>query len=381
MRLHRRRSEQRPVHRQALNPVLSASRYNAIHFEFGDFNIPTMNQWHTFLASRGAVIGEQGVTRFADINAELTSAAGGSILADLSHLSLLKLSGEDAVTFLQGQVTNDIKLLTGGNSQFAGYCNPKGRLLALFLAYAHEGNLYLQLDGRLAEAIAKRLRMYVLRSKVVVEDISAETVRLGIAGKQAEQALGGLFAELPTAAHALVANDNGVLIRLPGPTPRFELIVDAARAEKIWDQLKSLLKPVGMHAWEWLEIQAGIPDIQPGAQEEFVPQMVNLDALGGISYKKGCYTGQEIVARTHYLGKVKRRTQLAHLTGDAQPKPGDDVLIEGADGAVGKIVRSAPSSAGGYDVLAELRLESLETGKLSCNGSPLALSHLPYNLE
>lgn len=340
-----------------------------------------MNQWHTFLASRGAVISENGITRFGDTQAELAAAANGNILADLSYLSLLKLSGEDAVSFLQGQVTNDVKQLNGSNSQYAGYCNPKGRLLALFLAYAHEGNLYLQLDGRLAESITKRLRMYVLRSKVVIEDVSDATVRLGIAGKNAEAILGNLFPALPASPHDLVSGDNGVLIRLPGATPRFEMITDAARASSLWDQLKSQLRPVGKDAWEWLEIHAGIPDIQPGTQEEFVPQMVNLDALGGINYKKGCYTGQEIVARTHYLGKVKRRTQLAHLSGETEPRPGDDVMTESASEAIGKIVRSAPSPAGGYDVLAELRLESLEAGKLSCNGSPLVLSHLPYSLD
>ncbi len=326
------------------------------------------------------MISDNAIAHFGDMQAELAAAANGNVLADLSHLSLLKLSGEDAVTFLQGQVTNDIKQLNGSNSQYAGYCNPKGRMIALFLAYALEGSLYLQLDARLAEAIAKRLRMYVLRSKVVVEDVSATTVRLGIAGSNADAALAALFPQLPSSAHELVTSENGELIRLPGPSPRYELIIDTARAEKIWEQLKAELQPVGKSAWEWLEIQAGIPDIQPGAQEEFVPQMVNLDALGGISYKKGCYTGQEIVARTHYLGKVKRRTQLAHLSGDTQPKPGDDVMLEGGS-EVGKIVRSAPSPAGGYDVLAELRLESLEAGTLSCNGSPLVLSHLPYSLE
>ena len=340
-----------------------------------------MNPWHTFLASRGAVISDNGVTRFGDTQAELSAAVNGSILADLSHLSLLKLSGEDAATFLQGQVTNDVKQLNGSNSQYAGYCNPKGRMLALFLAYAHAGSLYLQLDSRLAEAISKRLRMYVLRSKVVVEDISDSTVRLGIAGSNAGAALGNLFAEVPGAAHEMVSSEIGLLIRLPGSSPRFELITTAENAQHFWEQLKTQLKPVGKAAWEWLEIQAGIPDVQPGTQEEFVPQMVNLDLLGGINYKKGCYTGQEIVARTHYLGKVKRRTQLAHLTGDKQPQAGDDVMVEGGNEAVGKIVRSAPSPAGGYDVLAELRLESLQAGTLSCNGSPLVLSHLPYSLD
>lgn len=303
------------------------------------------------------------------------------MLADLSHLSLLKLSGEDAVNFLQGQVTNDVKQLNGSNSQYAGYCTPKGRLIALFLAYGHEGNLYLQLDRRLAEAINKRLRMYVLRSKVVIEDISDSTVRMGISGNNAEGDLRSLFPALPASPHELVSNENGVLIRLPGSVPRFELIVKIGYAENIWEQLKQQLKPVGRSAWEWLEIQAGIPDIQSGTQEEFVPQMVNLDALGGINFKKGCYTGQEIVARTHYLGKVKRRTQLAHLSGENQPQPGDDVFVEGGNEPVGKIVRSAPSPAGGFDLLAELRLESLEAGKLHCKGSPLVLSPLPYSLD
>lgn len=340
-----------------------------------------MNNWQTFLASQDAVINEQEVTHFGNMQSELSAAAAHGVLADLSHLSLLKLSGEEAVSFLQGQVTNDVKQLNGSNSQYSGYCTPKGRLIALFLAYRYEDNLYLQLDRRLAEAITKRLRMYVLRSKVVIEDISDSTVRVGVSGKNAEAGLGSLFPTLPAAPHELMSNENGVLIRLPGSVPRFELITDAAHAQSVWEQLRQQLKPVGRNAWEWLEIQAGIPDIQPGTQEEFVPQMVNLDALGGINFKKGCYTGQEIVARTHYLGKVKRRTQLAHLSGQNQPQPGDDVFVEGSNEPVGKIVRSAPSPAGGFDVLAEVRLESLEAGKLSCNGSPLVLSPLPYSLD
>jgi len=340
-----------------------------------------MNNWHTFLASRGAVIHEQEVSHFGDLQAELSATVTNGILADLSHLSLLKLSGEDAVSFLQGQVTNDVKQLNGNNSQYTGYCTPKGRLIALFLAYRHADNLYLQLDKRLAEAITKRLRMYVLRSKVVIEDISDNTVRMGISGKSAETALRGLFPALPSVVHEVVSNEKGLLIRLPGPVPRYELISDAAHAENIWQQLRQQLEPVGRNAWEWLEIQAGVPDIQPGTQEEFVPQMVNLDVLGGINFKKGCYTGQEIVARTHYLGKVKRRTQLAHLSGENQPQPGDDVFVDDGNEPVGKIVRSAPSPAGGFDVLAEVRLESLEAGKLSCNGSPLVLSPLPYSLD
>ena len=340
-----------------------------------------MNQWHTFLASQGAVISGNEVSDYGDKQAELTAAASGDAMADLSHLSLLELAGEDAAAFLQGQVTNDVKQLDGSNSQYAGYCNPKGRMLALFFAYAHAGNYYLQLDARLTENIAKRLRMYVLRSKVVVTDVSEKLVRLGVAGKNAEQVLSQQFPQLPQQAHELAGTESGVVIRLPGSTPRFEVIVGADQATALWSQLKQQLKPVGRDAWEWLEVQAGIPDIVPATQEEFVPQMVNLDMLGGINYKKGCYTGQEIVARTHYLGKVKRRTQLAHVSTDNAPVAGDDVFVEDGAQPIGKIVRSAPSPAGGFDVLAELRLESLEAGKLRWNEHTLVISNLPYQLD
>src|SRR5690606_39262387 len=230
---------------------------------------------------------------------------------------------------------NDVKQLDGSNSHYAGYCNPKGRMLALFFAYAYAGSYYLQLDAQLAESVAKRLRMYVLRSKVAVSDVSEKFVRIGVAGKNAEQILNQRFPQLPQQVHELASSETGIVIRLPGPTARFEGFVDADRAPALWDQLQQQLKPVDRDAWEWLEVQAGIPDIVPATQEEFVPQMVNLDILGGINYKKGCYTGQEIVARTHYLGKVKRRTQLAHVSSENAPAAGEDVFVEGNAQSIG----------------------------------------------
>jgi folate-binding protein YgfZ len=341
----------------------------------------TMNHWHTSLASQGAIISQDGLESFGNAQAELAATATGGILADLSYLSLLQISGDDALTFLQGQVTNDVKLLNGSNSQYAGYCTPKGRLLALFLAYRHAGDFFLQVDASVAEAIAKRLRMYVLRSKVQITDVSEMTVRMGVAGKNVPTVLNALFPQIPLQPLDFATSSHGILLRLPGDHPRYEIIAHADGAHHLWTQLKQQLKPVGKPCWEWLEIQAGIPDIVPATQEEFVPQMVNLDALGAINYKKGCYTGQEIVARTHYLGKVKRRMQPAHITGEARPQPGDDVFVDGSNEAVGKIVRSSPSPVGGYDVLAEVRLESLDTGLLTCGGSPLLLSPLPYSLD
>src|SRR5690606_33760923 len=168
-----------------------------------------MNQWHTFLASQGAVLSGNEVSGYGNKPAELKAAANGDVMADLSHLSLLELGGEDAAAFLQGQVTNDVKQLDGGNSHYAGYCNPKGRMLALFFAYAHAGSYYLQVDAQLAESVAKRLRMYVLRSKVVITDVSDKFVRIGVAGGNAEKILNQLFPQLPQQTHALASADNG----------------------------------------------------------------------------------------------------------------------------------------------------------------------------
>jgi len=345
-----------------------------------------MTQWHDFLVAQGAVI-ETGhgvsIANFGDPQAELDATAHGNIMADLSHLGLLQLEGADAVSFLQGQVTNDIKQLDGSNSQYTGYCSAKGRLLALFLAFAHQDHIHLQLDGALVEPILKRLKMYVMRSKVVITDVSEQLVRIGLSGAKSGALLQQLFGAIPQHAHQIITLDKITLIRLPGDAPRYQLYTHKDNAEALWKTLAGHFTPVGKACWDALEIQAGIPEIVPATQEAFVPQMINLDALGGINFKKGCYTGQEIVARTHYLGKVKRRTQLAHIasTSAVIPKPGDVIHTPDSQDAVGQIVRSAPALGGGFDVLAEIRLESLEAGKVQWQQHDLTIQQLPYSLS
>lgn len=336
--------------------------------------------WNEFLAQQGAVLDDTRVLHFGDAAAELQAAANGNIITDLSHLGLLEVGGEDAATFLQGQVTSDIKALNNA-SQYAGYCTPKGRLLAIFLAFAHYDHIHLQLNGALKEAIMKRLKMYVLRSKVTITDGSDSIVRIAVAGTDTPTALAEIFSKLPETPHQLVSLDNGVILRLPGNTPRYQVFSTPEHAPEIWQALSKTCKPVGNACWEWLEIQAGIPDITPATQEQFVPQMVNLDLLGGISFKKGCYTGQEIVARTHYLGKVKRRTHLAHVDTTTAPQAGDLLYGDGED-AVGMVVRAAATADGGFDVLAEVRLESVEAGAIKLvNNETLQLKPLPYALD
>lgn len=341
-------------------------------------------QWQDFLIRQGAVLADGRVSHFGNPAQERQAAAQGTIIADLSHFGLLQVEGADATSFLQGQVTNDIKLLNGSNSQYAGYCTPKGRLLAIFLAFAHHDHLHLQLNGALTESVIKRLRMYVLRSKVTLTDVSDSIVRIGLAGANAEAALRNVFSEVPQQAHQLVNLESANILRLPGPTPRYEIFASLENAANLWSQLQAGCTAIGAGGWDWLEIQAGIPDITPTTLEAFVPQMVNLDLLGGINFKKGCYTGQEIVARTHYLGKVKRRTYLAHLVTPQAPQPGDNLFGPDTNEPVGQVIRAAASPEGGHDMLAELRSESVAAGAirwLSPEGASLTMLELPYPAE
>lgn len=345
-----------------------------------------MTQWRNFLTglaeNQGAQITDGEVISFGDPKAELLATANGNVVVDLSHMGLLQASGEDAVSFLQGQVTNDVKQLDGNHSHYSGYCTPKGRLLAIFLAWAQQDQLYLQLNGALTESILKRLKMYVMRSKVTLSDVSENFIRLGVAGKDAEASLQSIFKTLPVEIHEVVNLEVGTLIRLPGVIPRYEILCDFDYAKTIWNNLQTAHTPVGKACWEWLEIRAGIPDITAATQEEFVPQMLNLDMLDAINFKKGCYTGQEIVARTHYLGKIKRRTQLAHISGNESPQIGDDVFFNNGTEPAGKIVRVAAAPHSGFDVLAEVRRIDTESDPAvhwkSNDGVLLRPLNLPY---
>lgn len=340
--------------------------------------------WQAFLAAQGAIVENGAVVHFGSPQHELRTAANGTIMADLSQYGLLTVAGSDAGNFLQGQLTNDVRLLTGNNSQYAGYCSAKGRLLALFLVHAHEDCFYLQCNSAIAAAIMKRLTLYVLRAKVKIADVSASVVRIGLAGPDAASVLQRAYSSVPQAAHTLTTVDDARILRLPGELPRFIVYIPTERAAVAWQVLGKSCTAAGAPAWDWLEIRAGIPDITPATMDAFVPQMLNLDALDGISFKKGCYIGQEIVARTHYLGKVKRRTRLAHVISNTAPQPGDNIFGRDSSEPVGMVVRAAKAPAGGYDLLVEVRLASLAAGALrlaAADGPQLSLAALPYTAE
>lgn len=339
--------------------------------------------WQTFIESLGAVIQEGRVQHFGNAPSELRYALDQTIVADLSDQGLIQFTGEDAQTYLQGQLSNDLRLLDGSNSQLSSYCTPKGRMLANMLLWQNAPNSYIvQLPTSLREAIQKRLSMFVMRAKVKVADVSDAWVRMGVAGPGAQAVVASVLGEAPSIVHGLMQHPIGSVLRLPGDI--FELLIAPAQASAAWGQLTAQAKPVGTAVWDGLLIRAGIPSILPGTQEAFVPQMVNYELIGGVNFKKGCYPGQEIVARTQYLGKLKRRMYVGNLLMDALPHPGDELFSDDmAEQACGMIVNSAPAPNGGFDVLAVIQISSAETNSIhwkSLDGPVLTMGVLPYDV-
>jgi folate-binding protein YgfZ len=320
------------------------------------------------------------VLHYGDPAAERTAAADGTIVADLSQLGVIAFRGEETTTFLQGQLTNDVRTLHADAAQWSGYCSPKGRLLGNFLMWRQGEDYCLQLSGDILAGVLKRLSMFVLRAKVQGRDASDESVRLVVAGPQAQAAVNAAMGVVPEAAMRTAAGEAGQVIRVGAD--KFVLSIAPGRAAAVWEVLRQSATPVGAPVWDWLRLNAGIPMIVAATQEQFVPQMVNLEVIGGVSFQKGCYPGQEIVARSQYLGKLKRRMFLAHV--EAEAAPGDNLYSADIEGqATGTVVNAAPSPTGGFDVLAVAQVESANTRTLhlkAADGAALALKPLPYAL-
>ena len=237
--------------------------------------------------------------------------------ARLAGYGVLSVQGADARAFLHAQLTTDIEQLPRERAALAGWCSAKGRLLASFLVIPHADGYLLQLSRDLAPAVAKRLSMFVLRAKVKVADASAEWSQFGIWGSFA----GG---RTPFAVHR-----DGDVIAVRFDDHRYLLLSQSgvdANANR--DEA----------AWRLEEIRAGRPLVEAATQDQFVPQMVNLERIGGVDFQKGCYPGQEIVARAQYRGQVKRRMVRLPAPDGAQLQPGQEfnggVVVDSAGGEV-----------------------------------------------
>jgi tRNA-modifying protein YgfZ len=305
------------------------------------------------------------------------------VISFLSDHGVIRASGEEARHFLHNQLTNDVENLGADDARLAGYCSPKGRLLASLLIWPSDDALLMLLPKSLLPGFQKRLQMFVLRSKVTLQDVSDTLAVVGI-GMPVDQDFPAL-AEAPYLSQPVA---GGRLIRLTDSQGlrRALWIGPAGQRDALLAGLPSGLQPQPEAHWRWLDIQAGVPQILEATREQFVPQMVNFELVGGVNFRKGCYPGQEIVARSQYLGKLKRRMLLASIdiNDPAAVAPGTEVFSEAdPDQPAGMIVNAERGPDGRIDCLVEIKTEAtlMPVHLGAASGPLLQFKALPYPLE
>jgi hypothetical protein len=338
--------------------------------------------WSDFLAREGATLAG-GAVRFEPDEAEVRSLAAGTVVVPLVHLGLIRSSGDDSAAFLHNLFSNDVKKLAADAAQWNSFNSPKGRMLASFLLWSEPGGHLLAVSADIQPALLKKLSMYVLRSKVKLGDATADTALIGVSGPEAESVLVRAGLPAPVAPMHQAAGSEVRCIRLNADN-----FVVAAPATRAPDTFAALVgagaRRAGTAAWQLAMIRAGLPLVTAATQDEFVAQMLNFEVIGGVNFNKGCYPGQEIVARTQYLGKLRKRMYRVRVEGDEAPHPGFDLYTpEFGDQSAGKLVNVVPSPEGGFEALAVMQTSCAAAGEAhlgSPTGPRLTFLDLPYVL-
>lgn len=347
--------------------------------------------WKQFLSTRDSTREDSAV---ASANVPSGREAGEpNWLADLSSsIGILSVTGADASEFLQAQFCNDLTTIQGPGAngpgapglQLNGYCSPKGRLLGLFWIYQHGENEFRLLVSRdLTKSLSSRLSMFVLRSKVEIKDVSGEMVAIAAAGPGAEATVAGLseLAGKVPLPSGVVLESSVAVLALPLLEPAYVLLADPETAQSLWEQLAGNLIEVDANRWELACVRAGVPTVSQPVADKLIPQMLNMQAINGLSFKKGCYPGQEIVARMQYLGKLKRNMRLLSFKGHI-PAVGQSIQTPD-DADAGLVVRVAETDAAEALALVVMKISvavsdvQLETD----NAVEINEIALPYSLE
>ncbi len=275
----------------------------------------------------------------------------------LADWGVIRAGGAEAAKFLHGQLTQDTLNLPEDQARLAGYCSAKGRLLATFVVWRQgPEDILLACSADLLPGVLKRLSMFVLRARCKLTDASAELPLWGLAGAAAE----GAGLRLPAAVV------NGATV---------------PRALQVGGSEVSSAPALDIEAWRWLEVHSGVARVVAATSEQFVPQMVNLELVDGVNFQKGCYPGQEVVARSQYRGTLKRRGQVMHGTEPLQP--GTEIFHSADPEQPAGMVVLAGQWQGQHAALVEVKLAALHTGTLhagSASGTLLVPQALPYAL-
>jgi folate-binding protein YgfZ len=308
------------------------------------------------------------LSHFGNPQREFAAVRSGAGAIPVAHFDLLRFHGDDAKAFLQGQLTCDLDQVTAEQAQFGGYCTPKGRLLANFMLLSTSQGYLMHLPVDVSKGVADRLRKFVMRSHVKIEHESGLGA-LGLAGPAAPAVLQLELAVPPPGRLAVGRHANACVVRLPGD--HFLVVAPSNEMAALWEILAKRALPVGTECWNWLQIQTGIAWITAVTQDQFLPQMIGLDAIGGVSFDKGCYTGQEIVARSRYLGEVKRKLRRGSTRGCV--RAGDALLSGGRQ--CGTVLNAASVPEYGSDLLAVVSEQADDQSKVQiASGEPVVLS-------
>ena len=296
-------------------------------------------------------------------------------MVELTHLGVIRATGDDAATFLQGQLTQDVLGLGLSEAHLAAFCNAKGRMQASFIVFKRSENEILLLCSRdILPATLKRLSMFVMRAKARLTDASAEFRLLGFMGDATE-----LIAACARSAWAKTDIGHSNVIFLPPGAGQSRALWCTPVAEPLPD-----LPLIDLNTWHWLAVQSGIAMISLPIFEAFVPQMLNYESVGGVNFKKGCYPGQEIVARSQFRGTLKRRAYVMHT--NSEPAVGQEVFSAmDAEQPCGLVAACAANPAGGFDAIVSMQTSAAAEGAGvltlgSATGPVLQLLPLPYKL-
>jgi len=323
--------------------------------------------WQIFLSTQAVSVNEGTATQ--------------EFISDLSHLSIIEITGQDAVEFLNGQFTINIKQLAKNHLQFSAWCNPKGQVKTTFFIYRHKTGFNILLPAELKDSFLKQLQMYIMRANVKLIDKSDVLVRVGIQTNNNK-----LLAE---STGSLPEQEGGITIQnglhclhtfsSENNSQRYIFIGSIEKLTNLWQEFLRHSTAMDTATWKLLDIQAGYPWLSQQTTEKLLPQMLNLDLIDGLDYQKGCYPGQEIIARLHFRGQLKRSLYLATCSVDVRPEIADRLYANDHENSIG-IVINAQVYEDKYYLLAVIEKELIEN-HLSLhepNGAALTIQTLPY---
>ena len=325
--------------------------------------------WQTFLEDQGAIIQENKIEfeSFENTNFDINKTP---IVSPLSDFALLTISGDDRHAFLHGQFINDLNLIEDSAAQLSAWCNVKGQVITNFIIINTGISYVLIFKHELKEFVQKRLSMFIMRSDVTIEDISESSPLIGLANIKDLSALGS---DIPTKAGEVHAVDGLVIIFYPDNSGRYLI---TGSIEALTKKLPELNKKLtSSSVWVLLDILAGLPWVTSATQEQYLPQILNLDALKSLSYQKGCYPGQEVIARLHYRGEIKKRLQL--IKSEIELIIGEDIFLENSENKIGTVINSTKHPDGNYYGLSVIESDKLNQ-KLFSNGHKINILNLPY---